>query len=84
MFKITKCKTKAAYTAKPLKNVTLNLKRIKAKFETTFESPIVLVLNVDGCEVIVHNHGELIFKKCKELKTLEEIAKKIYDEGILR
>tara|TARA_Y100000034_G_scaffold43491_2_gene53049 strand:- start:233 stop:493 length:261 start_codon:yes stop_codon:yes gene_type:complete len=77
-FTIEKCKTKAAYSAKPVQNIKLNLKKIKEKFETVLETPILLVIKVKGIEVIVHNYGELLFKNCEDKEKMEKIAERVY------
>ncbi len=77
-FTIKKCKTRAAYSAKPLKNIKLDLARIKTKFPVVMETPILLVIKVDEVEIIVHSYGELIFKTTKNIDRLEKIAEKIY------
>ena len=61
-FDISKCKTKAGYSAKLKKGRVLNLKKIIATFNVLLETPILVVIKVDDVEVIVHKHGELYFK----------------------
>ena len=78
MFRIEKCRDKAVYSAKLDKPRRLDLKRIAAKFKTIQDTPIVLVVEVDGVEVIVHRHGELLFKNCNDMEKLRKIAEKIY------
>tara|TARA_Y100000310_G_C19978923_1_gene488857 strand:- start:73 stop:348 length:276 start_codon:yes stop_codon:yes gene_type:complete len=82
MFSLSKCKTKATYSAKPKKQEKINLNKIKQKFEVVLETPILLVIKIKDLEVIVHQHGELLFKKCEDLELMEEIAGKIYSIGI--
>lgn len=82
MFTINKCKDKAVYSAKLKKHSTLNLKRIAKKFETIKKTPIVLLIKIEDYEVIVHKHGELLFKNCENKKIIEKIAKKIYNQNI--
>ena len=79
-FTIKKCKTRAAYSAKPLKNIKLDLNKIKTEFPTVLETPILLVIKTQGFEIIVHSYGELIFKKTteKDVNAIEKIAEKIY------
>jgi hypothetical protein len=84
MFKIEKCRTRAAYAAKPTKNIKLDLTKIKKKFHVLFESPVLLLIEVDGCKVLVQKYGELIFKDYKPIAELEKIAINIYNEGLLR
>ena len=66
-FEIKKCKTKAAYSAKPLKNTKLDLNKIKKKFKVVADTPIVLVISKENAgEIIVHNHGEILFKTLED------------------
>ncbi len=81
-FILEKCKTKAAYSAKLKKQQKLDLSRIKKKFEVALETPILLVVKVEGVEVIVHGYGELLFKKCEEKELMERIAERIYAVGL--
>ncbi|MBU1111252.1 MAG: hypothetical protein ABIG93_05625 [archaeon] len=81
-FILSKCKTKAAYSAKLKKPGKLNLNKIKKKFEVVMDTEIVLVLKVDGVELICHAYGELLFKNCDDLTLMEKIAEKVYSMGL--
>lgn len=81
-FNLEKCKTKVAYSAKLKKQSSLNLEKIKKKFEMVLETPILLVIAVEGVEVIVHRYGELLFKKCEDLDLMKRIAERIYLIGL--
>ncbi|MBI2665880.1 hypothetical protein HYX12_04630 [Candidatus Woesearchaeota archaeon] len=81
-FSLGKCKTKAAYSARLRQKGILDLEKIKGKFEVLLETPLLLVIKVDGIEVVVHGHGELLFKRCNDLKLMEKIAQEIYQAGI--
>jgi len=83
MFNLAKCKTKAAYSAKLKKQGRLNLDKIKETFEVVLETPILLVIKVEGVEVIVHGYGELLFKKCEDVEKMKYLAEKIYEAGML-
>ena len=81
-FTLGKCKTRAAYSAKLRKQGVLDLKRVAKKFTVVLETPIVLVISVSNVEVIVHQYGELVFKKCEDMELMEKIAKEIYERGM--
>ena len=81
-FTVEKCKTKAAYSAKLKQQQHLDLRKIKQKFETVLETPILLVLKVDGVEVVVHGYGELLFKNCQDVDLMKKIAEQIYSAGL--
>ncbi len=80
-FTIEKCKTKAAYSAKLKRQQKLDLGKIKDKFPVILETPVLLVITVEGIEIIVHGYGELLFKNCADVDLMESIAKKIYSVG---
>ena len=50
-FKVSKCKDKAGYSAKPVKNGVRSW-RVKKKFVTM--RPLVIVVDCDG-EIVVHS-----------------------------
>ncbi len=81
-FTIEKCKTKAAYSAKLKRPQPLDLLKIKKKFELVLETPLLLVIKVEGVEIIVHGYGELFFKNCEEKGLMKGIAEKIYGAGL--
>ncbi|MDP3699086.1 MAG: hypothetical protein Q8R47_05875 [Nanoarchaeota archaeon] len=81
-FTVERCKTKAAYSAKLKKPQHLDLQKIKTKFETILETPVLLVVKVEGVEIIVHGYGELLFKNCEDQEMMEKIARKIYETGL--
>ncbi len=81
-FTIQKCKTKAAYSAKPKKNIKLNLKKINKEFEVILETPILLVIKESGIEIIVHGYGELLFKNCEDVSKMKKIAEKVYKVAV--
>ena len=81
-FSLAKCKTKAAYSAKLQQKGKLDLKVIKEKFEVLMETPILLVVKTEAGEVIVHSHGELLFKGCMDVELMERISKEVYSVGL--
>jgi hypothetical protein len=81
-FSLAKCKTKATFSAKLLQKGKLDLNKIKNIFEVVMETPILLVIKTETGEVIVHSHGELLFKKCEDFELMEQLAKKIYLVGL--
>jgi molybdopterin-synthase adenylyltransferase len=81
LFTVGRCKTRAAMSAKPVKSVKLDLGKIKKEFETLLDTPIVIVINVEGVEIIVHQYGELVFKNFYDEEKVREIAEKVYGVG---
>ncbi|MBS3134399.1 HesA/MoeB/ThiF family protein [Candidatus Woesearchaeota archaeon] len=80
-FTLKLCKTKAAYSVKPFRNVRLNLNQIKNVYTPIIETPLLLIVKIKGYEVIVHNYGELIFKDLKNEVIIKQIAKDVYSLG---
>ena len=81
-YTLAKCKTKASYSAKLAQRGKLNLDAIKKQFTVKVDTPILLVISVDGVEVIVHGYGELLFKNSMDVELLEKLAKRIYEAGL--
>lgn len=81
-FTLAKCKTRAAYSAKLRKQGVLDLKKIARKFTVVLETPVVLVISVSGIEIIVHQFGELVFKKCEDMELMEKVAREVYEVGM--
>jgi len=81
-FTLGKCKTKATYSAKLKRPHSLDLHKIKKKFEVVLDTPILLVIFVQGIEVIVHGYGELLFKNCQDQESMRKIAGEIYETGL--
>ncbi len=77
MFAIKKCRDKGGYSVKPLKNIRLEIGRLKDEFEVVADTPILYVIR-DECEIIVHGYGELVFKNFSDVKKIREKAEKIY------
>ncbi len=78
-FSLGKCKTKAAYSAKLHQKGKLDLAKIKSKYDAILETPILLVIKVNGVEIVVHSHGELMFKNCDDTEFMESTSRKIYE-----
>ncbi|PIZ50737.1 hypothetical protein COY27_05995 [Candidatus Woesearchaeota archaeon CG_4_10_14_0_2_um_filter_33_13] len=81
-FSLAKCKTRAAFSTKLLQKGKINLSKIKVKFKVLLETPILLVVDSEAGEIIIHSHGELLFKNCKDVVLIEKTAKTIYDIGL--
>ncbi|MFA6461100.1 MAG: hypothetical protein WCV90_02445 [Candidatus Woesearchaeota archaeon] len=78
-FTLGKCKTRAAFSAKLTQKGKLDLNKIKKKYETILDTPILLVIKVKGIEIVVHSHGELMFKECEDTDVMEKTAEEIYE-----
>lgn len=83
-FTFGKCRSRAGYSARLQKSEKLDLKKIRDKFETILETPILLVIKVDGLEIVVHGYGELLFKNgtAEQVELMEKVARKVYEKGL--
>ena len=83
-FTFGKCKTRAGYSAKLMKQGKLDLKKIKEEFETILETPILLVIREQGLDIVVHVYGELLFKNgtAEQVELMEKVTQKIYVIGL--
>jgi len=82
LFTLGKCKTRAAFSAKLKQKGTLDLEKIKKYFTVLLETPILIVIKEEGMEIIVHGHGELLFKNGADLSLMEKTAENIYEVGL--
>ncbi len=78
-YTIKKCKTRAAFSVRF--NGKIDLLKIKKKYNVLLETPLLLVVEKDGAEMIVHQYGEVIFKKAKDYNQIERLAEEIYALG---
>ncbi len=81
-FTLGKCKTKAAYSAKLRQKGKLDLDKIKRKYLLILDTPLLIVIKANGIEIIVHSHGELMFKECEDVTWMEKTAQEIYETGL--
>jgi|SRR3989338_10939906 len=83
-FTFGKCKTRAGYSAKLIKQGKLDLKKIKNHFETILETPILLVIKAEGLEIVVQEYGELLLKNgtAEQVELMEKVAGKVYRVGL--
>lgn len=82
-FVVKECKTTAAFTAKPLERLRLDLGRLKQGYPLLFESQIAVLVLVQEEECVVHAHGEILFKQCRDMTKMEAIAAEVYDASVL-
>jgi adenylyltransferase/sulfurtransferase len=79
-FTVQKCKTRKGWSAKPKRNIKLNLNDIKKKFKVILDTPILLVIDHEG-EIVIHDYGELLFKELKDEQRIKKISDEIYKAG---
>ncbi len=77
-YKIEKCLSKNTYKTKPLKKTSLNFKELRKKFKIKLDANIVLIINYNNSEIIVHKYGEIEFKKNIGLNEIKKISNLIY------
>lgn len=63
---------------KPTKNIRLSLGLIEKKYKTLLTTPIAVVIEISGTQIVVHSTGTLLFKKERNQKIIEKVAKEIY------
>lgn len=81
-FKLEECKSKKSCIAKPIKPIKLNLNKLPDKFKILTKTPIVVIAEIKGYQVIIHKHGEIRFKTNKIEKEMEQIVQEIYKKTI--
>ncbi len=78
---IRRCSTRGAFEALPEKNIQLNLSKIKSKYETIADLPILVLIKYGNYEVTCYKNGKLLIRKCDVKEEAEKIAEKIYEDG---
>lgn len=79
MFTIRRCTTKGAFEAVPEGNKNLNLEKVKSKYETVADLPILIIIKYNNKQITCYKNGKLILRDCSKEES-EEIAKKIYED----
>lgn len=83
MFDIKLCRTKAAMSVKPVKQLRIDLSRLSKKFEIVAFTPVAAVLKIDEDDIVVHRYGEIFFKKLRDEAAISKIAQEIYREAVV-
>ena len=81
-FSFGKCKSRAGYSARLQQKGSIDLGKVRQKYMVLLDTPIVVVITVEEMEIVVHHHGELLFKKGTDAGRMEKIAKEIYELSV--
>ena len=81
LFTLLSCKTRATCSTMPNNNLSLNLNKIKEKYETVLETPVAIIIKEQNVEIVVHNYGKLVFRQCSDEKKIKRMAREIYEFG---
>ncbi len=81
-FTLEKCKTKATYSAKLVGNGKIDLDVVRENLDVVLDTPVLVVVKVDGIEVVVHGYGELLFKQCEDTELMEKVSEKVYSISV--
>ena len=83
-FTFGKCKSRAGYSARLPTSRKLDLSRIKKALVVILETPILLVIQEQGLEIVVHGYGEILFKNGtpEQVGLMEKVAERIYNIGL--
>lgn len=75
---VRRCSARGAFEAIPDKNLNLDLNKIKSKFETIADLPILVLVKYKEFEVTCYKNGKLLIRKCETKEEAEKIAEEIY------
>ena len=78
---VRRCSTKGAFEAIPEKNMQLNLDRIKSKYQTIADLPILIIIRYENYDITCYKNGKLIIRNCNLKEEAEKIAEKIYESA---
>jgi len=76
---IKRCSTKGAFEAVPEKPVKLDLNKLKSKFETIADLPILIIIKHNGYEITCFKNGKLLIKNCDSESIAEKLANEIME-----
>lgn len=80
-YTIKRCKTKATFEVIPKIKRKMNFEKLKKTFKVVADTPMILILEIEDEEVIVYEHGELMFKSCEKGDKIRRITEAIYSAG---
>ncbi len=75
---VRRCSTRGAFEVIPEKPINIDLKKIKAKYETIADLPILVLIKCNNYEVTCYKNGKLLIRKCDNKDDAEKIAEEIY------
>ena len=78
---VRRCSTKGAFEAIPERSMNLNLDKIKSKYETIADLPILIIIKYENYEVTCYKNGKLVIRKCEIKEEAEKISEKIYEDA---
>ena len=78
---VRRCSTKGAFEAIPERSMNLNLDKIKSKYETIADLPILIIIKCENYEVTCYKNGKLVIRKCDSKEDAEKISEKIYEDA---
>lgn len=82
-FDVRPCITGAALSAVPKREVMLDFSAVKRNFEVVIDAKLLIIIRVQGEEIIVHSNGELKFKTLKDKERIRRIAELVYSKAAL-
>ena len=78
-FIIRPCKNKAAFSLRERQQQKIDIEKVRKLMDTvSVETKVALIGNIDQEEIIIHPHGEILFKKCRDKEKMRMIASKLF------
>ena len=78
---VRRCTTKGAFEAVPERPLNLDLKKIKGKYISIADLPILIIIKYQSYEITCYKNGKLIIRNCLVKEDAEKIAEKIYGDA---
>lgn len=78
---LRRCATRGAFEALPEKALKLNLDKIKSKYETIADLPMLIIIKNKGYEITCFKNGKLMIKNCDSKENAEKIFNQIMESA---
>ena len=74
---IRRCATRGAFEAVPEKPMKLDLDKIKNKYETIADLPVLIIIKCENYEVTCYKNGKIMIKGCDSKDKASDIVEEI-------
>jgi hypothetical protein len=77
-FSVRLCRHRNRIIITPHQRTVLDLEQIRERYDISLITPIVLVMHLEGTEIIVYQHGEIAVTQCTDEEKGRKIARQLY------
>jgi len=78
---IRRCSTRGAFEAIPDKAINLDLEKIRNKYKSIADLPILIIIKIEEYEITCYKNGKLVIRNCDTKEEANRITNEIYEAG---